>query len=93
VKQKRIRTVALLAAFAAALSLAGCAKKVAKVTPPPPPAQAPAAPTATLAANPSVIQQGQGTVLAWQTNNASEITIATLARYGVVFRFPVDHAD
>lgn len=76
--QKRIKTFALLAAFAAVLSLAGCAKKVAKVTPPPPPAQAPAAPTATLAANPSVIQQGQGTVLAWQTNNASEITIAGL---------------
>ena len=48
------------------------------MTPPLPPAQAPAAPTATLAANPSVIQQGQGTVLAWQTNNASEITIAGL---------------
>jgi predicted small lipoprotein YifL len=41
VKQKRIKTFALLAAFAAVLSLAGCAKKVAKVTLPPPPAQAP----------------------------------------------------
>src|ERR1035438_6582187 len=76
--QKRIKTFALLAALAGVLSLAGCAKKVAKVTPPPPPAPAPAAPTATLAANPSVIQQGQGAVLTWQTSNANEITIAGL---------------
>ncbi|MGA2237574.1 MAG: peptidoglycan-associated lipoprotein Pal [Terriglobales bacterium] len=76
--QKRIKTFALLAALAGVLSLAGCAKKVAKVTPPPPPAPAPAAPTATLAANPSVIQQGQGSVLTWQTSNANEITIAGL---------------
>jgi peptidoglycan-associated lipoprotein len=76
--QKRIKTFALLAALAGVLSLAGCAKKVAKVTPPPPPAPAPAAPTATLAANPSVIQQGQMAVLTWQTSNANEITIAGL---------------
>ncbi|MGO9084511.1 MAG: peptidoglycan-associated lipoprotein Pal [Candidatus Sulfotelmatobacter sp.] len=76
--QKRIKTLALLAALAGVLSLAGCAKKVAKVTPPPPPAPAPAAPTATLAANPSVVQQGQGAVLTWQTSNANEITIAGL---------------
>ena len=76
--QKRIRTFALLAALAGVLALAGCAKKVAKVTPPPPPAPTPPAPTATLAANPSVIQQGQGSVLTWQTSNANEITIAGL---------------
>jgi peptidoglycan-associated lipoprotein len=76
--QKRIKTFALIAALAGVLSLAGCAKKVAKVTPPPPPAPAPAAPTATLAANPSVIQQGQGSVLTWQTNNANEIAIPGL---------------
>jgi peptidoglycan-associated lipoprotein len=75
---QKIKTLALFATFASVLSLAGCAKKAAKVTPPLPPVPAPAAPTATLAANPSVIQQGQGTVLAWQTNNASEITIAGL---------------
>ncbi len=76
--QKRMKTFALLAALAGALSLAGCAKKVAKVTPPPPPAPAPTAPTATLAANPNVIQQGQASVLTWQTSNANEITIAGL---------------
>ena len=76
--QKRITTLALLAALASALLLAGCNKKVAKVTPPPPPAPAATAPTATLAANPTVIQQGQPTVLTWQTSNANEITIAGL---------------
>lgn len=76
--QKRMKTFALLAALAGVLSLAGCAKKAAKVTPPPPPAPAPAAPTATLAANPSVVQQGQSSVLTWQTSNANEVTIAGL---------------
>jgi peptidoglycan-associated lipoprotein len=76
--QKRITPLALLAALASVLLLAGCNKKVAKVTPPAPPAPAPTAPTATLAANPSVIQQGQPTVLTWQTSNANEITIAGL---------------
>jgi peptidoglycan-associated lipoprotein len=75
--QKKGKTFALLASLAVVLSLAGCNKKVAKVTPPaaPPP---PAAPTATLAANPNVIQQGQASVLTWQTSNANEITISGL---------------
>lgn len=76
--QQTIKTVVLAAALAGVLSLAGCAKKVAKVTPPPPPAPAPAAPTATLAANPSVVQQGQTSTLTWQTSNANEVTIAGL---------------
>jgi peptidoglycan-associated lipoprotein len=65
-----------LATLTTVLSLVGCAKKVAKVTPPSPPASA--APTVTLAANPSVVQQGQPAVLTWQTTNANEITIAGL---------------
>ena len=76
--QKRRKTFALLASLAVVLSLAGCHKKAAKVTPPPPPAPAPTAPTATLAANPNVIQQGQSSVLTWQTSNANEIAIAGL---------------
>ena len=76
--QKKIKTFALLASLAGVLLLAGCHKKAAKVTPPPPPAPAPTAPTATLAANPSVILQGQSTVLTWQTSNANEITVAGL---------------
>lgn len=64
-------TVAILAG---ALTLGGCSKKAAKAIPPTPPPQ-PAAPTATLAANPTVVQQGQSTTLTWQTSNANEITI------------------
>jgi peptidoglycan-associated lipoprotein len=76
-KQKKITMYAFLAALAAVLTLAGCAKKVAKVTPPPPPASTPA-PTVTLAANPSVVQPGQSSTLTWQTSNANEVTIAAL---------------
>src|SRR5579859_5165833 len=62
---------------AGALSLAGCSKKAAQATPPTPPPPL-AAPTATLAASPDVIQQGQYTTLTWQTNNANDITIEGL---------------
>ena len=55
---------------------AGCGKKTAKATPPAPPA--PPTPTATLAASPEVIEQGQSTVLTWNTENASNITIEGL---------------
>ena len=75
--QNRFKTIVLLATLACALTLAGCAKKTAKVTPPAPP-PAPPPPTATLAANPSTVQPGQTSVLTWQTSNASEITIAGL---------------
>jgi peptidoglycan-associated lipoprotein len=75
--QKRLKPIVLFVSLAGALLLsAGCSKKTAKVTPPNPPA--PTAPTATLAANPSVIQQGQSTILSWQTNNASDISVAGL---------------
>jgi peptidoglycan-associated lipoprotein len=73
---KTLEMFSLTAALAGMFLLAGCSKKVAKVTPPPPPP--PAAPTATLAANPNVIQQGQPTTLTWQTTNASDITIEGL---------------
>jgi len=70
------KTLGFIAALALALVLAGCAKKVAKVTPPPPPA--PAAPSASLTASPDVIQQGQSTTLTWQTQNANDIMIQGL---------------
>jgi peptidoglycan-associated lipoprotein len=60
----------------ALLLLAGCNKKVTQATPPTPPL--PSAPTASLAASPNVIQQGQTTVLSWQTTNSTDITIAGL---------------
>lgn len=72
-KSKRLNVLVLPAAVCAAMLLSGCNKKVAKVTPPSPPP--PAAPTANLSASPSVIQQGQTTVLSWQTANATDTTI------------------
>lgn len=70
---QRLKVVLPLAVLATLLST-GCAKKVAKAQPPaaPPP---PPTPTATLAANPAVIQQGQQTTLTWQTSNATDINI------------------
>jgi peptidoglycan-associated lipoprotein len=59
--------------FVGVLSLAGCNKKAAKATPPSPPP--PASPTATLAANPAVIEQGQSTTLMWNTQNATDVAI------------------
>jgi peptidoglycan-associated lipoprotein len=71
-RKSSLRILMLTAAF---LLVACNSKKVAKVaqpeTPPPP---APA-PTATLSAAPDSIQQGQSTVLSWQTTNATDITI------------------
>lgn len=66
----------LTAILAGAMTFAGCNKKAAQATPPPPPA--PVAPTATLAANPAVIQPGQSTELTWQTTNATEARIEGL---------------
>lgn len=74
---KTLKLCVLSVALVTVVLLAGCSKKVAQVTPPPPPLP-PAAPTATLAANPSVIQQGQSTVLTWQTSNATDITVSGL---------------
>ncbi len=68
-----LKAVTVVAILAGASSLMGCNKKVAKATPPSPPA--PPAPTATIAASPNVVQQGQATVLTWQTSNAAEINI------------------
>ncbi len=62
--------------IAAALLLGGCAKKVAQAPPPPPPP--PQAPTVSLAASPDTIQQGQYTMLTWNTQNATNIEITGL---------------
>lgn len=76
--QNQLKAFVLVASLTAILSLAGCAKKVATVTPPTPPPPAPSAPTVALAANPSAVGQGQSSTLTWQTTNANEITIAGL---------------
>jgi peptidoglycan-associated lipoprotein len=61
----------------ATLILSGCHKKTTPPPPPPPPASpAPASPTASITANPAVIQQGQATTLAWETSNATDASIA-----------------
>jgi peptidoglycan-associated lipoprotein len=75
VTTRDLKASTFLAVFVAILSLAGCNKKVAKATPPTPPPP-PSAPTATLAAKPNVIQQGEPTVLTWQTTDSTEISIA-----------------
>ncbi len=63
-------------ALSSTLFLGACAKKqVAAKTPPPPP---PARPTATLALSRTDIQKGDSTVLTWNTQNASTVTISGL---------------
>lgn len=61
-KQRLIPFVSV--AILATILSTGCAKHVAKVQPPTPP-PAPPTPTATLAANPEIIQQGEPTTLTW----------------------------
>jgi peptidoglycan-associated lipoprotein len=68
------KTILVLAGLMLVVAIEGCSKKVAKATPPPAPPP-PAAPTATLAATPNAIQQGQSTDLTWSTDNATEVTI------------------
>jgi peptidoglycan-associated lipoprotein len=72
VKHSRIKWIAIVAALAVLMVLAGCKKK----PPPPPPATPPPPqPTASLTANPNSIQQGESTTLTWQTTNATDVTL------------------
>lgn len=73
-KQHTSKWFLFAAILTGVLAFSGCHKKTAQAPPPPPPASP--APTATLAANPTVIEQGQATTLTWQTNNATEVNIA-----------------
>jgi peptidoglycan-associated lipoprotein len=75
-KFAKTQLFALTAVLAAMTLTSACSKKTAKVTPPPPPG--PAAPTVSLEASPSVIQQGQSTMLTWHASNAQDVTIAGL---------------
>lgn len=72
----KLKLVAVIAVVLELFLVAGCSKKVAKVTPPAPPAAA--TPTATLSASPETIEQGQSTTLTWQTQNATDAEIAGL---------------
>jgi peptidoglycan-associated lipoprotein len=82
--KKSQRMLAVLTAFLAGMASVGtsCAKKVT----PPPAATAPAtetaptrppapAPTITLSASPTAIEQGQSSTLTWNSTNANEVTI------------------
>jgi peptidoglycan-associated lipoprotein len=75
---RRLRSSIGIVAFAGALLLTACGTKKKIETKAPETPQPPAAPTASLSASPSVIQQGQSTQLTWQTTNATDITIAGL---------------
>src|SRR5262244_2790697 len=72
-KQLSFRWAALVFALGAILLISACGKK--KPPPPPPPPPAPAAPTATLTANPETIVKGQSSTLTWQTTNATDVSI------------------
>ncbi len=72
-KQRRLRWMMLVFALGAIMMLGACKKKVAPPPPPPPPA--PAAPTASLTANPNTMEKGQSTTLTWQTSNATDASI------------------
>jgi peptidoglycan-associated lipoprotein len=73
VTRSKSETLLFVGILVGVLSLAGCNKKAAKATPPSPPP--PVAPTATLAANPAVVEQGQTTTLTWNTENATNVAI------------------
>ena len=72
-KHRRMQWFTLVLALGAIMMLGACKKKVAPPPPPPPPP--PPAPTASIAVNPSSIQQGQSASLTWQTSNATDISI------------------
>jgi peptidoglycan-associated lipoprotein len=64
---------ALILVLATMMFISACHKKVAPPPPPPPPA--PAAPTASLSANPNTVNQGQPTTLTWETTNATDVSV------------------
>lgn len=57
----------------AIMMLGACKKKAAQTPPPPPPP--PPAPTASISVNPTSIQAGQSASLAWETSNATDVSI------------------
>lgn len=70
----RTKLAIAIVALASLMVIAGCRRPQPAPPPPPPPPPA-AAPTASLSANPSTIQQGQSTQLTWRTENADQVMI------------------
>ncbi|MGH9437867.1 MAG: peptidoglycan-associated lipoprotein Pal [Terriglobia bacterium] len=84
---KRKRISAVLVGLIGVVLLAGaCHKKKIVAPPPPPPPPKPAAPTATLTAEPSTIEKGQSATLSWTSANATtldvEPTVGTVQAQG-----------
>lgn len=71
-----VHRVCLLGAFAAAVLIVGCGKKVTPAPPPQQQAPPPAQPTVTLQANPTAIKAGESSTLSWSSTNATQLTIA-----------------
>jgi len=69
------RTLAIVAALAAALAVSGCHKKKMAPAPPPPPAATAPEPTASISATPDTITAGQSVVLTWKTEDANSANI------------------
>lgn len=78
-KEHGVKWGVIVLAVAAIMMVSACKKKVAPAPPPPPP---PAAPTASLTASPSTIQQGQASTLSWTTKNATEVAIEGIGPVG-----------
>jgi peptidoglycan-associated lipoprotein len=73
-KARKIQWIYIVPALALVLMAAACAKKK-PAPPPPPPAAPPPAPTAMLTANPNSINAGQASILTWNTDFATDISI------------------
>ena len=73
----RNRIPVAVALLATLISVAGCNKKRTPPSAPPPPGltSLPAAPTAQLTASPTVISEGDQTVLSWRTTDAASASI------------------
>jgi peptidoglycan-associated lipoprotein len=72
----RLKHLPLALSLAGILVLSGCHKKVPPPATPPPPTPPLAQPTATISANPTVLNRGGSTTLAWNTTNATSTSIS-----------------
>jgi uncharacterized membrane protein len=73
---KRIAT--LLVSLAFGLALVGCGGTGSPTSTTVPPSTPPAAPTASISANPATVVQGSSATLTWQTTNATNVSIDAL---------------
>jgi len=74
-RRHNVRVWSVVGLLVLVLFLGACKKKVIPPPPVPPPPPAPPAPTATLRAMPSVIEQGQTSTLSWNSTNATELRL------------------